>query len=268
MTIYWPILLVIGIIAGAIAIARMYGATWSDVLGVAGGLIGIFAAHVYNKFIYIWNIIAAVANFVGNVFRNPVAAVKALFYDMAVNVLGYIETLAKGIQDLLNKIPGVEINMVGKITSIKNSLAAKSEKVKSEADLIEFVKSKDFIQYSNAYKKGSNTGKNLATGFGDTISKVMSGLKNTSGIKFGAEPVTIKGTGSGGKVKVDMSDEDLKYLREISSRDYVSKMNNTTLAPKVTFNFGDIHETADVNRIKGTLEKMMREEIATAPVGD
>lgn len=80
-------------------------------------------------------------------------------------------------------------------------------------------------------------------------------------------PTVVEGLGNGGAVKVDMSDEDLQYLRDIAEREYINKFSTATLAPNVSFTFGDIHETADVNELKGTLELMMREEIATAAEG-
>jgi len=43
LSVYWPILLVIGIIAVAISAARRFGATWDEIIGFIGGLIGVFA---------------------------------------------------------------------------------------------------------------------------------------------------------------------------------------------------------------------------------
>lgn len=81
------------------------------------------------------------------------------------------------------------------------------------------------------------------------------------------DPTVVEGLGNGGAVKVDMSNEDLKYLRDIAEREYINKFSTATLAPNVVYNFGDIHETADVEKLKGTLEMMMREEIAVAAEG-
>ena len=81
------------------------------------------------------------------------------------------------------------------------------------------------------------------------------------------DPLTVEGTGSDGKLKVDMADEDLRYLRDIAERDYINKMSNTTLAPNVQITFGDIHETADAYKVKGVIEKIIREEIAVSKEG-
>lgn len=80
-------------------------------------------------------------------------------------------------------------------------------------------------------------------------------------------PTVVEGLGNGGAVKVDMSDEDLQYLRDIAEREYINKFSSATLAPNVTFTFGDIHEEADVDKVRGRLEMMMREEIAMVAEG-
>jgi tape measure domain-containing protein len=81
------------------------------------------------------------------------------------------------------------------------------------------------------------------------------------------DPLLVEGTGANGSIQVDMSTEDLRYLRDIAEREYINKFSTATLAPNVSFTFGDIHEKTDVNELKGTLEMLMREEIAVAAEG-
>ena len=99
-----------------------------------------------------------------------------------------------------------------------------------------------------------------------SIAKQIPGQNDDKGYdlsQFGTDqhPINVKG-------KVNMSDEDLRYLRDIAEREYINKFSTATLAPNISFTFGDVRETADVNEIKGTLEMMMREEIAVAAEGN
>ena len=268
LSIYWPILLVIAVIGLAISAARQMGAEWDEILGFIGGLIGVFAVSFYNYFVKIWNHVAAFVNFFGNVFKNPVAAVQTLFLDLTTNVLGFIEKMAKGIESLLNKIPGINLNITSGITSLRNKLAAKSAEIKSKADLVTYVQSKEFMDFSEGWTKGSTMGKNLV----DKISNAfdVSGLtdigKSFDMGQFGTSQNPLHVT-TNDKLKVDMSDEDLKYLRDIAEREYVNKFSTATLAPNIQISFGDVHETADANKIAGRIRKILQEEIAMAAEG-
>ena len=108
----WPLLLIVGSIALIIYMARQMGATWEEIAGVAGGSFGLMYAFAMNHFIVpAQNAFAFFANFIGNLFNDSVAAVKILFLDMAETVLGYLSSVAHGIENLINKIPGLKVNL-------------------------------------------------------------------------------------------------------------------------------------------------------------
>ena len=269
-----PMILIIATIFFAIQALGSLGVTFQDVFSFIGGVLGIFVAFFGNQFIGMWNTVAAFINFFGNVFKNPVASVQGLFYDLAVNVLGFIEKMAQGIENLINKIPGVEVSITSGITNLKDKLAAKSASVKSEAELVEFVKSKEFIDYSSAYNKGADIGSGV---FGK-ISSAFSGFGGLGDItsdlgfdmsEFGTpgNPVSVEGTGKNGAVQVDMADEDLKYLRDIAEREYINKFSTKTLAPQISVQFGDVRETADVNQVAKRISKILKEQIEVAGEG-
>lgn len=271
LALAWPVLLVVGIIGLVIAAARYLGASWEQIFGFIGGVLGVFAAYFYNKFVSIWNVVAAFINFFGNVFSNPIASIKALFYDLMVNVIGFIEKIALGIETLLNKIPGVKVDITSNLAKIKDTLAGASATVKSEAELKEFVRKKDYMDYSDGYTKGSNIGKNVVNTIGDKMGS-LSNLMTGGGKDFNKsdtsnDPLSVKGTGANGAIDVNMADEDLQYLRDIAERDYVNKFSTSTLAPNVQITFGDVHEEADANKVAGRIKMILQEEIATVSEG-
>lgn len=282
-TMNMPILLIIGLIAAVIYTLINLGVTFEDIFSFVGGLLGVFAAHFYNQFVYIWNTVAAFINFFGNVFNNPVASVQALFYDMAVNILGFIEGIAQGIEDLINKIPGVEVSITSGISNLKNNLVSKSASIKSEAGLVEYVKTKEFMNYSSAASTGNGIGKNIyskiegaLSGISNKFSSLTSGTTSSGVSGFGglgdlgtsSNPLSVEGTGKNGALDVDMADEDLKYLRDIAERDYINKFSTATLAPNIQMSFGDVHQEADVDKVAARIRKVLREEIAIASEGD
>jgi len=264
----WPLLLIIGVIAIAISAARQMGATWEEIFEFIGGVVGVFVTFFYNSFVAIWNVVAEFVNFFGNVFKDPVASIKTLFLDLATTVLGFIEKMAQGIEELLNKIPGVKVNITSKITNLRDKLAAKSDKIKSESELVEFVKSKEFMDYSEGFKKGSEFGKELYAkldGLGD-LSNIMTDITGFDMSNFGTSNNPLHVT-SDDKLKVDMAEEDLKYLRDIAERDYINKFTTATLAPNISIKFGDVHETADADKVAKRIRKILQEEIAMVAEG-
>ena len=70
-------------------------------------------------------------------------------------------------------------------------------------------------------------------------------------------PVDIK---KNSDKEVDISDEDLKMLKDIATREYM--LNYKHITPNVNIEFGDVRETADINKIKDALTKMMDQELS------
>lgn len=264
------ILLVAAFYAGVAAVNHFAGTTVSAT-GLIGGAVGILVAGVLNKLFLIWNGFADLANFVGNVFNNPAAAVQVLFYDMAITVLGYIETMAAGIEKIINSIPGVTVDITNGLGNLKDRLEKDVAVIKDESGWKEYVKKKEYIDYSDAAAKGYDIGRNvenkvsgLFSGFapGDMGGDMDFGQFATAG-----NPATVKGTGKGGAVKVE-NEEDVEWMRRLAERDFVARIAQNTLAPNIRVEFtGPITKEADVNRVAAHLGELLKEQIATAPEG-
>lgn len=265
LALHWPLLLIVGAIVIVMIALNKLGVSFSDVCGFVGGLIGSFAVGVYNNFVYVWNIIASLANFIYNVFRNPIAAVQVLFLDLAKNVLGYMRTLIQGIEDLINLIPGVEVNLTGGVDKLMGSIESKLGEIKSENEWYEIVEQKDFIDLSEGFSKGKEFGQSIGSKIEDSVKGIFEAGDSGFSFDYG-DGVPVKGL-DGKNVKVDVADEDLQYLRDIAERDYVAKVAQNTLAPNVQISFGDVHETADAEKLAGRIAQILEEEITTSAEG-
>ena len=73
----------------------------------------------------------------------------------------------------------------------------------------------------------------------------------------GNVPVDIKKNSDN---EVNISDEDLKMLKDIATREYM--LNYKHITPNVNISFGDVRETADVGAVKDAIQKMMEDELA------
>ncbi|BCJ92592.1 hypothetical protein acsn021_01610 [Anaerocolumna cellulosilytica] len=306
-----PILLIIGLIVAVISIVDALGISWESVFKFMGGVIGEFIANVQNVFIYIWNFIAEFINFFGNAFRNTIIEVKMLFNDLAISALGAIENLLQSIQDLINKIPGVTIDITSGISNFKDKFIRNNADLEASLGEKEYAKVLDLVDTEEAKKKGENTALGLYNGMESGINSLadmlggngennsdpfheytkytppsMDGKENPldpsgTGLAIpiegtgnpiaieggGGIPIPVKGSGTGGTVEVEMPDEDLDYLREIAERDYIANIASNSLAPNISVQFGDVHETADADKVAGRIKQILQEEIAMVSEG-
>lgn len=265
------IILLIAIFYAAVAAVNHFAGTSISATGLIGGAIGVLVAWVSNQLILMYNQFAIVANFIGNVFTNPVAAIKVLFYDMAITVLGYMQSIAKGIEGLINAIPGVEIDITSKMDNFIGGLKKKSQDVKDASGWKEYVKTKEFINLDDGFKGGYKMGSKLADGASNLFAGFnpdsFGGGEDFSQFATAGNPATVKGTGSGGAVKVE-NKEDVEWMRKLAERDYVARIAQNTLAPNIKVEFtGPITKEADVDGVAAHLGDILKEQIATAPEG-
>lgn len=268
------ILLVAAFYAGVAAVNHFTGATLSAT-GVIGGIIGIMAAGVINRFIQIYNIIAEVVNFFANAWKHPIYATKILFYDLAINVIGYMAEMARSVEAIINRIPGVEVQISAGLDNFKAGIEKAAATAKDASDWNEIVKKKDFVNGADFANKGYEIGSNLAnkasnlfSGFNPNLDGAGGSGIDLSSFATAGSPATVKGTGKGGAVKVETEKEDIEWMRKLAERDYVARIAQNTLAPNIHVDFsGPITKEADTDKVLGHVVDRLKEVIATAPEG-
>ncbi len=247
--------LVAALYAGVAAFNKFTGSGVSAT-GILMGTFAVLGAHVLNNTIIpLQNGFAMFANFLGNLFNDPVAAVKVLFYDMALTVLGYITNMASGIETLINKIPGVTVDLTSGLDSFYAKLESAQKKVKDEAGWVEYVKKMDYIDYSKAAGAGYRFGEGLA----DKVAGVFSGsdYAGLGDIAGGVSDIAA----NTGKIadEVHIADEDLQFFRDVAEMRYIQ--NFVQLTPTVSMS-ASISEKVDVNGVIQKIEQVLKEEIA------
>lgn len=267
---YWPLLLFAGAVTMIIYLALQMGATWEQIGAVVGGILGYMYAAVMNNFIVpSWNQFANFANFVGNLFNDPVAAVKVLFLDMAQSVLGYLSTVAHGIEDLINKIPGLHVNLTSGIDSLMDYVGAASAEVKSKSGWTEYVKKIDYVDYAEAVTTGSEKGSSFVTDMQNTIgefSNLLSSSTSSAASTVGGISSQLDNISSGVssiEKSVDMSQEDLESLVDVAERRYVNQINLTSKSPVINVrgqNTGSTQE--DRQNLADALRDILLEQLA------
>lgn len=288
----WIIVLVIALIAAIFAfmqwMAKATGLAGSGLGMIAGGVnvvIQFFknlGLEVANIGLGIWEVMKACAANVRIAFSNAIKNVQSFFY----NLLSTALTVVEGICKALNKLPFVDFDYSG-ITSKAKDYA---KKAKDAADSKE-----DYESLTDAFNKGMSTFDTFGEGWvadafskgaawGDNISnKISSAIgsfnpgnmmddllnnpmdQNQFGdfdmskmmTPNGNVPVDVK---KNSDKEVDISDEDLKMLKDIATREYM--LNYKHITPNVNITFGDVRETADVGAVKDAIQKMMEDELA------
>lgn len=269
------ILLVAAFYAGVAAVNHFAGTSVSAT-GLIGAAFFTAAAFIFNTFVYpIWSKLAMLANFVGNLFIDPVAAVKVLFLDMAKSCVGQVLNMAKAIETIINRIPGVSVDITSGLEGFTSDLENKISSIKDESGWKEFVKQPEILDYTKVASQGYSMGKGLADKASNLFSGFNPNLDGAGGTGFdfsqfatSGNPATVKGTGKGGSVKVEADQEDIEWMRKLAERDYVARIAQNTLAPniKVEFN-GPITKEADTDGVVNHMINQLKEVIATAPEG-
>lgn len=114
------------------------------------------------------------------------------------------------------------------------------------------------------YKWGEGIGDGLANMNLDFLDNMTRGSMGA----YDFNDVNIRGgdLDSVGKINsdVEIKDEDLKLLRDMAARDFL--LNLQSITPVANVKFGDVRETADVNKIWDTIQDMVEEQMATSLV--
>lgn len=245
------IIALIAIIYAVVAVVNKWRGTSVSATGIIAGAFGVLGAHIYNTVIYFWNIIAEFINFFYNVWNDPIAAVQILFYDLASNVIGYVSNMAHAIEDVINKIPGVEVSITAGLDRFQNQITTAAQNAKSEAEWKEIVKTRDFKDLSSAALSAYDWGASKEAGFKNLFNgsnEVGAGYDATA--QAAADNIALN-TGNTAantaaiKDSMDIMDEDLKYMRDAAEQEVINRFtlaelkvdvkNNNTLTKKTDF---------------------------------
>ena len=263
-----PLMAVIAVVGAVYLLTAAYnkvtGATVSAT-GIISGAFFTMGASIANQTIVpLQRGFASFVNFIGNVFNDPVTAVEVLFYDMALTVLGYIRALAGGIEDLINKIPGVQVSLTSGIDSLYSQMAANREAAIAAGSYQEFVKPMEYFDLSEAFQSGYNWGSNL--------NLLDFGGMGTSAASYGEIPTydqmaELTDAAKGIEKSVNMSNEDLKLLIGNAERRYVSNVNLTSQTPVIHINGANTGNTAaDRRAIADAVKTVLVEQLSSTAV--
>ena len=264
------VLVLVAALYAGVAVMNHFAGTSVSATGIITGAFAVMGAFVFNSVLVpLQNGFAMFANFVGNVFTNPVAAVKVLFYDMAITVLQYMQNIASAVEGLINMIPGVTVDLTSGLGGWITDLAKKRSDEIQNSGYTADVKPWENMDLGSAYTRGYDWGSNLSLGnlfgpggLGDLgvpqAADVNSLLNNVGAIK--------NNTGKIAKT-VDLSDEQLKMMVDIAERKFVNNINLTSQAPVITVQGQNTGNTeADRQSLADLLGDLIMERVQSGSV--
>lgn len=231
------VLLLVGALYGGVSIMNHFADTSVSATGIIAGSFAVMGAFVYNStLVPLQNGFAMFVNFLGNAFNNPTAAVKILFYDMAITVMQYLQNIAGALEGLVNMVPGVTVDLTSGLDSWVTKLKRDRQYEKWASGYTEYVTPWENMDLSKAYTKGYNWGANLS--FSDLFSGLLGNGMGDLAIPQAANINDLlknidKNTSKIAKT-VDMSDEQIKMLVDVAERKYVNNINLTSQTPMIT----------------------------------
>ena len=288
--ITWIIVLIIALIAIIFAvcnaIAKMTGIANSGFGVITGGVnvvIQFFknlGLTVANIALGIGNAIAALASNMMTAFHNAICSVQSWFYNLLSTALSVIE----GICSALNKLPFVEFDYSG-ISSAADDYAAKASEAAGNKE--------DYQSISDAFNEGFTTfdafqdgwasdAFNAGAAWGDGIADKVSNFSlsdvfgqtdipnvgdYTSGFN---DAIANSGVGDSigniddntGKIKdsLDITEEDLKYLRDIAEQEAINRFTTAEVTINQTNN-NNVSSDTDLDGFITALDDAMGEAI-------
>lgn len=272
--ITWIVLAVLAFVAAiyaAVAAVNKFQGTSVSATGIIAGVFAVLGAHVLNNTVIpLYNGFAMFANFLGNVFNDPVAAVKVLIYDMALTVIGYISNMAHAIENVINKIPGVTVDITSGLDSFYAGLEQAQQAVKDESGWVEYVKKMDYIDYGDAANAGYEFGKGVADKVGNIFNPGTDITDLGSGFDLSSiadnTGLTADNTGKTADA-LAVTEEQLEYLRDIAERDAINRFTTAEVKIDMTGMTNRIDGSADLDGVISQLTEGFTEALVTAAEG-
>jgi tape measure domain-containing protein len=268
------VVLLIAIIYAAVAAVNHFAGTSVSATGLICGAFATALAFIGNLFIgavntiigtgvTLWNLIANFVNAFALVFNNPVAGIEALFLSLFNFIVEVIESAAR----MLDAVFGS--SLADAVAGFQNKVQAKVDAVITEnggSEILKTVEMSDYqfnrFDYGNAWNSGYNFGEkiddkisnfSLADIFGkvdipnpdDYTSSFSDAIANSGA---GGNLGSIADDTSAIKDSVDITDEDLKYLRDIAEQEAINRFTTAEIKLDMTTN-NNVSSDADLDGI-------------------
>lgn len=255
--IVWIIILIIALIAlfyAAVAAVNKFAGTSVSATGIICGAFMVALAFIGNIFVALWNLVvdvfvliynlvATVANFIGNVFTDPIGAVCRLFFDLADTVLGILQALASAIDAIFGS------NLAGSVQGWRDSLGGWVDETFGKGDEVMAKMNADDMKLGRfEYGAAWDAGYSFGEGIDESIANFDPSSLFDTNVPGAGDYADLSNYGAGlawdvgdiagntGAIKdsMDITEEDLKYLRDIAEQEAINRFTTAEITIEQT----------------------------------
>lgn len=278
----WIIALVvalIGVFYGVIYAVNYFAGTSINATGIIGGAFGWLFGMIRGLIAMVWNLFVDLAQFLCNLFIDPTTTMYNLFVEVWNGIVGATKESINEIITAINKLPGFNIDLVG-----ENAWNLTPKNSNNVVDLQGNKMSLDGDYSVEAYMKG---GYNLGATAQNAVHGMVTGIINGPEQKADEEKKkaefdtsmidpnananaknhdkTAKNTEKMAKA-IEMTDEDIKALRDSAMGDTLQKWQNQHVVINVDNTINATSDT-DLDGFTSDFAKGLREAITVQGEG-
>ena len=275
------IIAIIGIIYLVIAAVNKFAGTSISATGVIFGVFTWLGSVIANIFIgcfelifglvnYLVNPFISFANFLANVFNNPVSSVIYLFTDMVDNVLAMLQKIASAMDFVFGTKMGDTIkNWRSGLKDMADSVVqqyAPNENYQKVIDNVDFSveNTLGWSRFNNtdAYNEGYRSGENINFTFGSQSLSTPSDFVDMS-ILNGNTSAILANTNT----MKDISEDELKYFRDIAEREAINRFTTAEVKVEMGGINNNVNSSMDLDSMIDYISEGTREGLQTVANG-
>ena len=234
-----------------------------------GYLFGWLYGVIYNVIAHIWNVVAGFANFFYNVLDDPVQAWVNLIHDMVDDCLGFLQSLASGIDAVFGS------NLAGAVANWKSrAQAAVSDIIGKKAPMKTIM---NRMTYKDVAVTAGEAGRGLEKFTGEVTNKVGAIMDNLNGGYQGYDANAANGgkidgiKGDTGRIAkaTEKTAENLDWLITANERRAINAFTNHNyqVPVNVTINGNDRNLAGIAEEIRWNLTDYLTERLSSGAEG-
>jgi phage tape measure protein len=226
----WIIGLIVALVAVfylAIAAVNYFAGTSISATGIIFAAFAGMFTSIVNHLKFVANVFIAFANFLGSVFQDPLGAIYNLFVDIWNGVSEYVGQAVNGIIDMINAIPGMD--KIRTFDHVETPTFQRKEIANATFHINPFEYGNAVYNAQQAYEYGANM---KFPGMPDGLvpdTTPYTAVSSTDPEDIGKSGKRTADNTGAIKDAMELSEEDLKYLREAAEQEAINRYTTATV---------------------------------------